>query len=93
MPLGGCRNLVGEHVHDDQRMRFRIRELLGHFLGRIERVHVYKDTARLEDAEGGNREGKAIRHLQRDPVALPKTGDFAQVDREGVGHLVHLLKA
>ena len=47
MPLGGRRYLVGKHVHDHQRMRFGIGELLGHLVRRIKRVDVHKDATRL----------------------------------------------
>ena len=82
----GARQLVGEHVHDDQRMRARIFELAGHFLGGIERVDIDQHAARLEHAEGGHREGQAVGHLHRHAVTRGKACHLAQIGGHGIGH-------
>ena len=88
--LGGGGDLVGKHIHDDQRLRLSIGKLLGHLIGSVERVDVHQNAAGLEDAEGGHWKGEAIGHLQRHAVPLLEPGDFAQIDREGVRHLIDL---
>jgi hypothetical protein len=93
MAAGRRGDLVGEHVDDDQRVRLGVGELLGHLLGGVQRVDVHQHAAGLEDAEGGDRESPGVGHLQRHAVALVQARDLAQVDGEGVRHLVDLREA
>ncbi len=90
---GRGRNLVGEEVDDDQRLRLGILELPRHLVGGVERIHVDQHATRLQHPEGRHREGEPVRHLHGHAVALYEARDLAQIDRERVRHLVHLREA
>ena len=83
-PFCCSRDLVGKHVDNHQRMRFRILELARHLFCRVKRVDVYQNTAGLEDTKGGNWKRQAIRHLQCHAVALRKSCHLPEIDRKGV---------
>ena len=84
MTLEGLGQLVGKNVHHNQGLGFGIRKLVCHFLGRIERIDVYDDAARLQDRKGRHRKGQTVGHLDRNAVTLFETRRFAQIDGEAI---------
>ena len=93
VPAHGLRQLVGEHIDDDKGGGFGIRELFGHLLGGVKRVHVDQNAACFHYAKGHHRISEPVGHLQRHAVALFQPRHLAQVDSEVVRHPVHLFKA
>jgi hypothetical protein len=69
MDCGGFRQLVGEHVDDDERADTGIRELPPHLRAGIEGIGVDQHEAGLGDAECRDGKGEPVGHLKGDPVA------------------------
>ena len=65
---------------------------LGHLLRGIERVDVDEDAARLEDAEGDDGIGEAVRDLHGDAVSGRERQLLAQIGREGVRQAIDLAR-
>ncbi len=84
------RELVGEHVDDEEQLRARIvqREFrLGH---RVQRIEVHDHAARFGGAEQEDRVSETIRALNRDAVAFLQAELEAQIRGEFVGHPIDL---
>ena len=82
--------LVGEEVHDHQRLGAGIAELVLHLGARVERIGVHQHAPGLEHPEGDHRVGEAVGRLQGDARASGEAQPLAQIGGEGVREPVHL---